>query len=188
MNIRLLGFTISVEMLILIGVVYLVLMVHTFGGCANVPRFFEFLSTMRDATADTTAYVDGKAMGEAATASMAADYAPREGFAGASTNQGITSSFSLLTDPTVDTKKWMQPNLIVKPGQTPDRGVQDILNRPSQPVPLPEGQMLMFANTPFKPECCPNTYSNGSGCACMTVDQYNYLTVRGGNNVPYSEY
>ena len=57
-----------------------------------------------------------------------------------------------------------------------------------QPVPLPEGEMLMFANTPFKPECCPNTYSNSSGCACMTGNQYNYLITRGSNNVPYSEY
>ena len=55
-------------------------------------------------------------------------------------------------------------------------------------VPLPEGEMLMFANTPFKPECCPNSYSNSSGCACMTVKQLSYLNERGGNNVPYSEY
>ena len=47
---------------------------------------------------------------------------------------------------------------------------------------------LIFKNTPFKPECCPNTYSNSMGCACMTTKQYNYLITRGGNNVPYSEY
>ena len=56
------------------------------------------------------------------------------------------------------------------------------------PVPLPKGEMLFFADNLFKPECCPNTYSNGSGCACMTTKQYNYLITRGGNNVPYSEY
>jgi hypothetical protein len=47
---------------------------------------------------------------------------------------------------------------------------------------------LMFKNTSFKPECCPNTYSNSMGCACMSTKQYNYLVHRGGNNVPYSEY
>jgi hypothetical protein len=47
---------------------------------------------------------------------------------------------------------------------------------------------LMFKKTPFKPECCPNTYSNSMGCACMSTKQYNYLINRGGNNVPYSEY
>ena len=46
----------------------------------------------------------------------------------------------------------------------------------------------MFANTPFKPECCPNAFSNSSGCACMTGGQFNYLVERGGNNIPYSEY
>ena len=48
--------------------------------------------------------------------------------------------------------------------------------------------MLMFANTKFKPECCPTTYTNSSGCACMSNKQYEYLIQRGGNNVPYSEY
>ena len=67
-------------------------------------------------------------------------------------------------------------------------GAQSILDRPEQPVPLPEGELSIFANTDFKPECCPNTYSNSSGCACMTTKQYNYLITRGGNNVPYSEY
>jgi hypothetical protein len=80
------------------------------------------------------------------------------------------------------------PNLITTKGQPPNKDVMNVLDRPEQPIPLPEGQMLMFANTPFKPECCPNTYSNSMGCACMTVNQYNYLNNRGGNNVPYSEY
>jgi len=48
--------------------------------------------------------------------------------------------------------------------------------------------MLMFANTPFKPECCPTTYTNSMGCACISNKQYQNLIHRGGNNVPYSEY
>ena len=79
-------------------------------------------------------------------------------------------------------------DLSYKKGTTGGKGVQDILNRPKQPIPLPEGELSMFATTPFKPECCPNAFSNSTGCACMTVDQYNYLINRGGNNVPYSEY
>ena len=47
---------------------------------------------------------------------------------------------------------------------------------------------LMFRDTPFKPDCCPNTYSNSNGCACMSLSQLNTLRNRGGNNVPYSEY
>jgi hypothetical protein len=78
--------------------------------------------------------------------------------------------------------------MTVTPGKPLSKGVTKFLARQEQPVPLPEGELLMFANTPFKPECCPNTFSNSSGCACMTGKQYNYLVERGGNNIPYSEY
>lgn len=53
---------------------------------------------------------------------------------------------------------------------------------------LSNGELDMFANTKFSPECCPNTYSSSSGCACLTVEQYSKLNSRFGNNVPYSEY
>lgn len=49
------------------------------------------------------------------------------------------------------------------------------------PVPLPEGQMFMFADNQFKPECCPSTYTTGSGCACITQEQVTYINERGGN-------
>ena len=111
-----------------------------------------------------------------------------EGFAGANTNFGESSLYDINTNQPMDTSSWMQPNLTVVPGQSLDPAVKAIMDRPEQPVPLPEGEMLMFANTPFKPECCPNTYSNSSGCACMTTGQYNYLQTRSSNNVPYSEY
>lgn len=111
-----------------------------------------------------------------------------EGFTGANTNYGQSSKFSDTHNNPISTSSWFTPNLTYKPGQTGGKGVQNILNRKPQPVPLPEGQLSMFATTPFKPECCPNTYSNSMGCACMTVPQYNYLINRGGNNVPYSEY
>lgn len=115
-------------------------------------------------------------------------YKLMEGFSSANKSYADSSSYSLSGSGAVDTSSWSMPDLTTVAGKSPGKGVQDILNRPSQPVPLPEGEMLMFANTEFKPECCPNTYSNGSGCACMTVNQYNSLIHRGGNNVPYSEY
>ena len=83
---------------------------------------------------------------------------------------------------------WSMPTLTYSPGATPSAGVKAIWDRPKQPIPLPEGELDMFATTPFKPECCPNTYSNSMGCACMDLKSYNYLRQRGGNNVPYSEY
>jgi hypothetical protein len=57
---------------------------------------------------------------------------------------------------------------------------------PSSDNPLSSGELNMFANTQFKPECCPTTYSNSMGCACISKDQYNYLITRGGNNVPFA--
>jgi hypothetical protein len=104
-----------------------------------------------------------------------------------SKNKSI-AAYSLTDNTSVDTSSWSQPNMNVVPGQPLSEGVKKFLAREPQPVPLPEGEMLMFANTPFKPECCPNTYSNSSGCACMTGPQFNYIVTRSGNNVPYSEY
>jgi len=111
-----------------------------------------------------------------------------EGFTGANTNNGQSSPFSLTKNSHINTSSWGNGSLIVNPGKPLPKSVKQILSRPSQPVPLPKGEMLMFANTPFKAECCPNAYSTSTGCACMTTNQYNYLVTRGGNNVPYSEY
>ena len=114
-----------------------------------------------------------------------------EGFTGANTNYGQSAPY-LLGSPsgtvTVDINSWNQPDLVVKCDGSYGKGTSDILGRSKQPIPLPEGELDIFATTPFKPECCPNFYSNSSGCPCMTTDQYNYLQTRGGNNVPYSEY
>ena len=152
MDISILGYKLNVELLILIGVVYLILVGHTVCGCSSV-------------------------------------HGVQEGFDGANTNYGESSSYSLNAAMTpINTGSWNLPNMTVTPGQPLSKGVQDVLNRPEQSIPLPEGELSMFANTPFKPECCPNTYSNSSGCACMTTGQYNYLVTRGGNNVPYSEF
>jgi hypothetical protein len=49
------------------------------------------------------------------------------------------------------------------------------------PVPLPEGELFFFADNKFKPECCPSTYSDSTGCACLSQEQVNYINQRGGN-------
>jgi len=51
-------------------------------------------------------------------------------------------------------------------------------------IPLPEGQLFFFNNTKFDSECCPSTYSNSRGCACLSQPQYNHLMMRGGNHTP----
>ena len=113
----------------------------------------------------------------------------KEGFA--SNNMAYTpqyANFKKNDSVIMPSSSWSMPTLTFSPGQRPDKGVKNIWDRKAQPIPLPKGELDMFATTQFKPDCCPNTYSNSMGCACMTVDQYNYLQDRGGNNVPYSEY
>jgi hypothetical protein len=78
--------------------------------------------------------------------------------------------------------------MTVVPGQPLSEGVKKFLARPEQKLPLPEGEMDFLANSQFKPECCPSTYSTSSGCWCGSSQDFNYIKTRGGNNVPYSEY
>jgi hypothetical protein len=116
-------------------------------------------------------------------------YRFKEGFVGANNvASGPEFAGAKTPDWIMNPSTWSMPTLTYSPGTTPEPGVKAIWDRPKQPIPLPEGELDMFATTPFKPECCPNTYSSSMGCACMTVPQYNYLRQRGGNNVPYSEY
>jgi hypothetical protein len=176
MDISIFGFKLNLEVLILIGVVYLILVGHTLCGCSRV-GLMEGLEAMQDAV--------GKPPFKKATDNMDVRQEP---FSGANTNYGESSSYDLSSDVPVNTSSWSAQNMTVVKGQPLSKGVKQFLAREPQPVPLPEGEMLMFANTPFKPECCPNTYSNSSGCACMTGEQYNFLVLRGGNNVPYSEF
>ena len=202
MDISIFGYKLNLEILILIGVVYLILVGHTVCGCCHMGKLMEGLSDMTstDNGSETDKVKAVKAKKTMATQDVAgsddtseADSTPvattsKEGFTGANINYGESSSYSLSSDPVINTSSWDAPNMTVVPGQPLSEGVKKFLAREPQPVPLPEGEMLMFANTPFKPECCPNTYSTSTGCACMTGPQYNYLVMRGKNNVPYSEY
>lgn len=94
--------------------------------------------------------------------------------------EGFTGSqFAKYNDNTynINTSSW---NGMKAPGE--------INSRPNQPIPLAPNQMLMFSETKFKPECCPNAYSSSTGCACMTMDQYNYLRTRGQKPPSFPEY
>jgi hypothetical protein len=48
MDITILGYKFNLEILILIGVVYLILVGHTIGGCCNMPLIMEGLEGMTD--------------------------------------------------------------------------------------------------------------------------------------------
>ena len=170
MNIKFFGLKLNVEILILMGVLYLILVGNTVCSSSDLSGVQEYFTN----GGNGGNVVDKKKK-------------KIEGFVGTNfdspKNNDLTRVYS-----ENNVSSWDSPNLTVKQGQPLSKGVSDILNRPSQPIPLPKGELLLFANTNFKPECCPNTYSTSTGCACMTTDQYNYLVTRGGNNVPYSEY
>ena len=199
MDISILGYKFNLEVLILIGVVYLILVGHMFCGCCNfgMSEGFESLTNAdskdkkkirQNVKANLKTQTAAGTNPAISVAHSVSTTPSKEGFTGANINYGESSVYDLNNEQSIDTSSWSAQNMTVVPGQPLSKGVKDFLAREPQPVPLPEGEMFMFANTPFKPECCPNTYSNSSGCACMTANQYNFLQVRGFNNVPYSEY
>jgi len=182
MELTIFGYKFRIEILILIVIAYWILWGHVLCSCSNVNLMESIGNRFNDKmNKNILNYETNKHV-------IPMIGTGKEGFVGANTNYGESSKFSLTNDKPVNTSSWFTQNLTYTKGTTGGKGVQNILNRPKQPIPLPEGELSMFANTPFKPECCPNAFSNSTGCACMTVDQYNYLIDRGGNNVPYSEY
>jgi len=197
MDISILGYKFNLEVLILIGVVYLILVGHMFCGCCHFGMLEGFDGSGNVLSPDDKKKMEMNAtnMATQTAAGGSTDPMPttpasttKEGFTPANINYGESSMYNLSSDVPINTSSWDAPNMTVEAGKKLSAGVKQFLSREPQPVPLPEDEMLLFANTPFKPECCPNTYSNSSGCACMTGDQYNYLILRGGNNVPYSQY
>jgi len=205
MNINILGMKLDVQMLILIGVVFLILMGHSIGGCCgyqyNTPMFEGFEGEGQDKEVPVEPF-NNDLMSQQGTggnvmpggglieskakqgASKQSNKVGKEGFTGINTS--VLTDYNNTTP--INTKAWDTPNLTVVKGQPVNADVKHFLERKQQPLPLPEGELTFFANTEFKPECCPNSYSNSMGCACMTSKDYNYLIMRGGNNVPYSEY
>ena len=191
MNISLFGYKISFMSLLFFAIV-IVLITHTYSGCNNPYALIEGMdgngmdgNGMDGNKMDKSSY-EGKRTKNRKPSENKNKKSVEEGFTGANTNFGQSSMYDIGSDVPVNTSNWSQPSMVVTPGQPLSPAVQKFLDRPNRP--LPKGELAFFANTDFSPECCPNTYSNSSGCACMTGDQYNYLIMRGGNNVPYSEY
>jgi hypothetical protein len=190
MNVSIFGYKLKVEILILFAFIVVILLSHTLFGSYNG---MEGLENMENSSTDVSGNDNTVPAPSAISTKAKANPTNMNGiltesFVGANTNYGQSSQYDLASQTVIDTSSWNAPNMTVVPGKPLSDGVKKFLAREPQPVPLPEGELDMFATTPFKPECCPNTYSNSTGCACMTGEQYNWLVQRGGNNVPYSEY
>jgi hypothetical protein len=200
MDISIFGYKLKLEILILIGVIFLILFGHTLFGCCSTMEGLDTMEkpTMEESTMDASGNMTSSEAEEepepAAIATNAKNGASKnngkvtESFVGANTNYGQSSSYDLATQTVVDTSSWSAPDMTVIPGKPLSDGVKKFLARKQQQLPLQDGEMDFFANSEFKPECCPNTYSNSSGCWCGTSQDYNYLITRAGNNVPYSQY
>lgn len=194
MDISIFGYKLNLEVLILIGIIYLILVGHTLCGCCNynlMEGFDVSGNLMQDMSGNLSIDMSGNIpipAGGIVANKIKGTVQNKEGFVGANTNFGQSTPYDLAGNSSIDTSSWSAPNMTVIPGQPLNPAVKQFLSRKQQQLPLPEGEMVFFANSEFKPECCPNAYSNSMGCACMTSQDYNYLVTRGGNNVPYSEY
>jgi hypothetical protein len=187
MDISIFGYKLNIQVIILICVLYLILVGHTICGCSHRSLKESFTGESENMGQDSSGNVP-RPTGSVLSTKTKGTLQSKEGFTGSNINYGESTPFDLNSNVAINTSSWSAPDMTIVPGKPLSPGVKKFLAREQQPVPLPEGELFMFATTPFKPECCPNTYSNSQGCACMTGKQYNYILGRGGNNVPYSEY
>ena len=78
--------------------------------------------------------------------------------------------------------KWVKDAMRYAKGMGNENRLDSYQYNSGPPIPLPEGEMFFFKDTKFSTQCCPGTYSNSLGCACLSQLQFNYLMTRGGNN------
>ena len=125
MNLQIGGFKVRVEVLVLIAVVCFLIFSQSAVACSSCDK--EGVCGKKD---------------------------HKDGFTSHGTGFKVSdfSGYSLGDNTPVDTSRFGTPSLVLKKGEKPSKGAQAILDRPPQSVPLPEGQLSMFANTEFKPE------------------------------------
>jgi hypothetical protein len=186
MEISIGSYKFRLEIIIAIIIVFWIMFGHLLCRCSRV-TMYEGMQIMKEKMTSGSKPKTSIAMTNMLDANAKATTV--EGFTGANNSaSGPEFAGAKTPDYIMNPSTWSMPTLTYSPGTRPDAGVQAIWNRPKQPIPLPKDELDMFATTEFKPECCPNAYSSSTGCACMTVEQLNYLNSRGSNNVPYSEY
>ena len=159
MEIKVFGFKARVEVIIVSMIIGCLLCCHLICGCATREGMASMATLVRSLPSK-----DGLQEAEEA----------REGMAVA----GSTIGYKM--DQGVHTDKYEQTV-----------GLQEVNggSRLSPTVPLPEGQLFMWANNEFSGKCCANSnVSGGNGCACVTKEQGDYLNSRGGNRANGSEF
>ena len=100
-------------------------------------------------------------------------YGKREGFKNLNNNDlHIDDSYTM---------GWVKKAKRYASGMGNENRLNSYKDNVGTPVPLPEGELFFFADNKFKPECCPSTYSDSMGCACLSQAQVDYVNQRGGN-------
>jgi hypothetical protein len=82
----------------------------------------------------------------------------------------------------VNLTKWVSDAMRYSKGMGNENHLDSYQYNSGPPIPLPEGEMFFFKDTKFDTSCCPSTYTSSMGCACLSKKQFQYLTMRGGNN------
>jgi hypothetical protein len=78
--------------------------------------------------------------------------------------------------------KWVSDAMRYSKGMGNDNHLSSYEYNTGPAIPLPEGELFFFKDTKFDTSCCPSTYTNSKGCACMSKKQFQHLIMRGGNN------
>ena len=115
---------------------------------------------------------------------LLANFLMLSGFTNYPTDEGF-ADYLLNASPTGDNYEAIgtYDNVVKVPehGQSQWRGPA-----PNEPTLGPEitpgpDNLFLFKNNQCKPECCPGSYSCGSGCVCTTSKQRDFIASRGGN-------
>lgn len=152
MEITVVGYKIRVEILLLIGIVYLILVSHTVGSCCNFPKIVE---GMKDYAKEHKKKEAKKKANEAQTNEMTEDEITEDEIT--TTTEGFKSKGGF------NFAQW----------GTIGGGGEDELQ--------PYDSAIPFLDMKFSMNCCPSAYSNSMGCACMTDEENNHLATRGYN-------
>ena len=176
MDISIGSYKLRLEILVVIVIVFWIMSGHVLCSCSRI-GLVEGMELLKEAMGNPKNKI-------ASQNAFQNNDVVKEGFVGSNnTAYGPEFSESKTTGYIMDPSTWAFGG-----NPTSGSGLGKIENRPTQPIPPPEGQLSFFATTPFKSECCPNAYTSSTGCACMTLEQNDFLQKRGMNNIPYSEF
>jgi len=176
MDISIGSYKVRLEILFLIVILFWIIFGHAMCSCSTMSAMegFQALENM----------VTKKKMPNPNTS------VKKEGFTSGNNTAMSDNQFASTNSPDwyMPPSKWPQQTLVYTAGQKPPPGVASIWARTKAQPPKQPGQLSFFDNILFKPECCGlgSDSSSSMGCACYTVEDYNYLKTRGGNNVPFS--